>query len=205
MGDRIDLRRQLQGLAFRQAGYFSARQAFTLGYTYQAQKYHADRGNWLRIDRALFRLPDWPAEETDIYVRWSVWAEGSGTISHQSAASILGLGDFDAGDVHLTLPRPTKSKVSGVVLHHATLLPTEIAQRPGFSLTTPLRTVLDLAASGVAQERLTAAVLDGFDSAMLTKRRVRLAASSFSDSTALRIERALTDLDQIGSDESASR
>ncbi|HEY3002778.1 MAG TPA: hypothetical protein VGJ44_10565, partial [Kribbellaceae bacterium] len=58
--DRVGLRRRLHGLAYRQAGYFSAAQARRLGYSHQAQKYNADRGNWARVDRAVFRLPGWP-------------------------------------------------------------------------------------------------------------------------------------------------
>ncbi len=82
--DRLDLRRRLNELAFGQAGYFTASQAKAVGYTYQAQKYHVDRGNWSRIDRALFRLPGWPSAAEDVYARWWVWSEGLGVISHES-------------------------------------------------------------------------------------------------------------------------
>lgn len=54
-GARRNLRLALQGLAFGQAGYFTAAQAVDLGYSYQAQKYHVDNGNWLRIDRRTTR------------------------------------------------------------------------------------------------------------------------------------------------------
>lgn len=64
-GARRNLRLALQSLAFGQAGYFTAAQAVDLGYGYQAQKYHVDNGNWLRIDRGLFQLPDWPAYPDD--------------------------------------------------------------------------------------------------------------------------------------------
>ncbi len=195
MTDRIDLKKKLQALAFQQAGYFSAGQAVEVGYSYQAQKYHVDRGNWQRIDRALFRLPGWPAEASDIYVRWSVWSDNAGVISHQSAADVHDLGDFDAGDVHLTLDEPTKAKPPGAVLHVGPLSPEEVQRKRGFSVTTPLRTVLDLAASDIPQERLTAVIRDGLDAAKLTRRRLRLSADGFGPTAALRIERALVELD----------
>jgi len=89
---RQDLRRALHAVAFQQAGYFTAAQALEVGYSYQAQKYHADAGNWLRVDRALFRLPEWPADADDIYVRWT----------------LLGLGDVPGdlgGDLRVGLAR----------------------------------------------------------------------------------------------------
>lgn len=194
MGDRIDLKRQLQALAFHQAGYFSAAQALDVGYSYQAQKYHVDRGNWLRVDRALFRLPGWPSEAADIYVRWFVWSGTVGVISHQSAADVHGLGDFDAGDIHLTLPEPSKAMPAGAVLHAGSLSEEEIQRERGFNVTTPIRTVLDLAASNVAQGSVTAVIRDGLDASKLTPRRLRVAADAFGPVAALRIERALTEV-----------
>ena len=58
--DRQDLRRALFRLAVTQAGYFTAAQAREIGYSYQAQHYHTRRGNWVRVDRGLYRLLDWP-------------------------------------------------------------------------------------------------------------------------------------------------
>jgi len=63
--NRQDLRRRLESIAFPQAGYFTAAQALEAGYTYQAQKYHADSGNWVRIDRGIFRIPNWPTAPSD--------------------------------------------------------------------------------------------------------------------------------------------
>ncbi len=84
-GPTQDLRRQLNGLAFAQAGYFTAAQALGIGYSCQAQKYHADHGNWVRVDRALFRLPGWPSTAHDTYARWNLWSGRRGVVSHESA------------------------------------------------------------------------------------------------------------------------
>jgi hypothetical protein len=53
-GDRQALRQALYRLAAGQAGFFTAAQALGLGYSYQAQKYHVDHGNWVRVDRGIF-------------------------------------------------------------------------------------------------------------------------------------------------------
>lgn len=187
--DRLDLRRRLNELAFGQAGYFTAAQAKAAGYTYQAQKYHVDRGNWSRIDRALFRLPGWPSATEDAYARWWVWSEGVGVISHESAASVHDFGDLDPGQVHLTLPGSRTSN-PGVVLHPGALDPVDIEERPSFRVTTPIRTLLDLAAGKVTQEQLTTAVHDATDSALVSRTVLRQRMDSFGPAAALRLERA---------------
>ncbi|CCH72543.1 conserved hypothetical protein [Nostocoides australiense Ben110] len=120
-GVRQDLRRRLQELAFTQAGYFSASQARAVGYSYQAQKYHVDHGNWLRIDRGLFRLPGWPSDHDDSYARWTVWSHGRAVISHESALSLHDLSDVSPARVDLTVPSDFGAVADGVCLHHAAL------------------------------------------------------------------------------------
>jgi len=63
-------------IAADQGGYFTAAQAVSIGYSYQAQKFHVDHGNWQRVDRGLFRIPEWPTDDDDSFVRWTVWSGG---------------------------------------------------------------------------------------------------------------------------------
>lgn len=190
MSDRLDLRRRLHELAFRQAGYVSAAQALGVGYSYQAQKYHVDRGNWVRIDRGLFRLAEWPAAADDGYVRWTVWSDGQGVVSFQSAANVHDLGEFDLGDVHLTLPDP-RTAVSGVVLHVAAMDDGDIDDRGSFRVTTVPRTLLDLATTTVSQDQLTAVVSDALSMGSVTRGSLQRRMDAFGPAAALRLERAL--------------
>jgi predicted transcriptional regulator of viral defense system len=189
MSDRLDLRRRLHELAFRQAGYFSAAQALGVGYSYQAQKYHADRGNWVRVDRGLFRLAEWPSSADDAYARWAVWSDGSGVVSFQSAADVHDLGDFDLGDVHLTVPAK-RPGVPGVVVHVAALDDGDVEDRDSYRVTTPARTLLDLA-TAVPQEQLTVAVRDALMSGKVGRGILRRRMDAFGTAAALRLERAL--------------
>ena len=193
-GDRQDLRRALQRLAFSQAGYFTAAQAREVGYSYQAQKYHVDFGNWTRVDRALFRLPDWPASPDDTFVRWVLWSGGRAVVSHESALAAHGLGDIDPATVHLTVPSTFHARDSAVVLHVAELRDSDVEQRQGWSLTTPQRSILDVAASEVSQEHVDSAVREAIDRGLVTARRLRSAADVAGDRAALRVERALAAL-----------
>jgi predicted transcriptional regulator of viral defense system len=190
--DRLDLKRGLNELAFRQAGYFSAAQARELGFSYQAQKYHADRGNWVRVDRGMFRVAGWPTDLDDGYVRATVWSGGTGVISHESAAAVHDLGDFDPGQVHLTLAEG-RSAPSGLVLHRAELASTDVVDRAGYRVTAVTRTLLDLAASEVPQEQLTTAVDEALRAEAIGIGSLRRRIDDFGAMAALRMERALAD------------
>lgn len=188
---RQDLRRALQAVAFQQAGYFTAGQALAAGYSYQAQKYHADSGNWTRIDRALFRLPDWPVESEDIYVRWTLWARGQAVVSHESALVVHQLSDVDPAHVHLTVPEGFPASNEQVRLHFAHLDEVQTEARRGWSVTTPTRTLLDVADSSVSQEQVDRAVGDALRDGKATRRQLLRASADATDRAALKIERAI--------------
>lgn len=191
-GDRQDLRNAIQAIAFSQAGYFTAAQARDVGYSYQAQKYHADHGNWIRVDRGIFRLPGWPVGSDDGYVLWHLWARGQAVVSHDTALVLHDLSDVDPARIHLTVPLGFRSEDQGVVLHRHLLSDADVEERPGFRVTTPLRTLLDVAAMDLSQEHVDRAVMDAVQRGIATPRRLRAGADVQGDRAALRIERALT-------------
>ncbi len=190
-GTRQDLRLALQRLAFGQAGYVTAAQALDIGYSYQAQKYHIDSGNWLRIDRGLFRLPDWPAAPEDQWVRWTLWSEGRGVVSHASAALTHDLGELDPRHVHLTVPMGFRALDPAVVTHVDDLPEGDVLDRGAWRVTTVLRTLTDIAGGDDTQDQVEAAVASALEHGMTTVRRLRARADELGDRAALRIERAL--------------
>jgi predicted transcriptional regulator of viral defense system len=192
MPDRLDSRRSLNENAFRQAGYFTAHQAKEAGFTAQSQKYHADRGSWVRIDRGLYRLAEWPSHEFDPYSRWYTWSEARGVISHASAAVIHAIGDLNPREVHLTRTGEHRTRLTGVVLHSGDLADEDINARDTFRVTTPTRTVLDLADSAITQEQFTALVTDAADRSLIDVETLARRADDFGPQAALRIERALS-------------
>lgn len=73
MGADRGRRDTLWRLASGQRGYFTAAQALEVGYSYQTQRFHAQKGNWIRAGRALFRFREYldlPSEPDDHLVRW---------------------------------------------------------------------------------------------------------------------------------------
>lgn len=191
-GVRQDLQRALHARAYQQAGYFTAAQARDVGYSYQAQKHHADSGNWVRVDRGMFRLPHWPASPEDAYIRWVLWSRGRGVVSHDSALALHGLSDVDPRRVHLTVGSDFHARDDAVVLHVAELADDEIESRGSWSLTTVQRTLVDVA-EGLPDEHLASAVREALTTGGATRRRLREAMDRATDRAALRLERAVAE------------
>ena len=193
--DPAAARRRLNALAMRQGGYFTSTQAGEAGYSHQSQKFHVDRGSWLRIGRGLFRLPEWPERAEDVYVRWRLWSRDKGVVSHQSALSLHRLGDVNPAHVHLTVPRGFRASDPAVALHRGVLTPADVEERePGYRITRPERSLLDAAAAELTQDQLDSAVTDAVEEGLVLPRRLRERSDEFGDLAALRIERALSRL-----------
>lgn len=189
---RQELRRELDALAFTQAGYFTAAQALRIGYSYQAQRYHADAGNWVRVDRGLFRLPGWPSRPDDQYVRWTLWSGGRGVVSHESALQVHGLSDVDPERLHLTVPPGFRAQDPVIVAHVATLPARDVEEREAWSVTTPMRTLVDVGAGDLSQELIDQAVSDALAKDLVTRRGLLRRTADIDDRAALRLERALS-------------
>lgn len=190
--DRLDLRRRLATVAARQSGYFTAAQALEAGYAYPSQKYNSDRGNWTRVDRGLYRLPEWPVGTHEDLVRWALWSRGRGVISHHTALSVHGLGDFNPARVHMTVPPNFRPTAPGVVIHRGALDDADAQDHEGFRLTTPARSLLDVAASEPDISLLQGAVRDALDEGLITRRDLLRRADDFGSAVALAIERSIS-------------
>lgn len=160
----------LYSLAERQGGFFTAADAKAVGYGYSLQHFHVRRGRWIRVDRGSYRLKHFPSGDHEDLIRWWLWSRKQGVISHESAATMYELGDLLPAKVHLTVP-PTfrKRPVEGVVLHRAALQAGDVEVRDGVPVTTPLRTVLNLASAHLDPDRLTAVVKDGTRKGLLDR------------------------------------
>lgn len=190
-GDRQELRRAVTRVAAEQHGYFTAAQARDVGYSYQAQKFHVDHGNWVRVERGVFRLPEWPVSDDDHLVRWTLWSRRQGVISHQSALAVHGLGDVDPARIHMSVPSGFRRESSAVVLHHQAVPLRDIEDRGGYRVTTPARAAAECAAESVPQELLDGAVAEALDQGITTRRRLLDAAAELGPRAELGVERAL--------------
>lgn len=187
--------RALYEVAAEQGGYFTAAQAREAGYAYSQQHYHRARGNWQRIDRGIFRLRDFPPGEREDLIRWSLWSRDQkgvlqAVVSHETALTVHDLSDVMPERAHLTVPKGFRKRVpAGGVLHFASLTEEEIESRPGYSVTTPLRTLIDVAGSALSQEHLDVAVKEALGRGLV--RRSVLCSVLCQPAARMRLDRAL--------------
>jgi predicted transcriptional regulator of viral defense system len=199
--DPNDTAEKLYEVASSQGGYFTSAQALDAGYTYRQQHYHTQRGTWLKIERGIYRLRDYPPADREDLIRLTLWShnqkgEPQAVASHETALSIHQMSDLMPGKIHLTVPKRgfRKEPPAGVVLHTANLSGDEIEQRHGYRVTTPLRTLLDAAASPISQEHINSAVQDALDKGLIRYRL--LARIKAAPGVQSRIEQALAASDR---------
>lgn len=187
--DRAD---RLFEVADRQeAGYFTAGQAREAGYDYILQHYHRVRGNWSLVGHGLYRLRQYPDAEDEELVRLSLWSRDrdgrpQAAVSHETALRLYDLTDLMPDRVHLSVPKSfRKEPPKGIVLHETRLEDSDVEARRGYRVTTPLRTILDVASSpGVSPEHLETAVAEALDRELVRRKRLREALEVLNRSVA---------------------
>ncbi|MFA5975928.1 MAG: type IV toxin-antitoxin system AbiEi family antitoxin domain-containing protein [Elusimicrobiota bacterium] len=173
--DPVGNHNRLFAIASGQAGYFTAQQAKSAGYYKRLQHYHRQRGSWLPIEHGVFRLRNFPGTPWEDLVRWSLWSrnqkgEMQATVSHQSAAQFYELADYLPMKVHLTVPRSFRKRIKeGCVIHRVSVQPEEIETHDGFRVTTPLRTLRDLAREDGERDQLLQAVEEAVRRGLITR------------------------------------
>lgn len=189
--DRRELRKRLFAQAAEQAGYFTAAQARAIGYSYQAQAHHVGAGNWLRIDRGLFRLAEWIPDVHDDLARWTLWSKGRGVVSYETALAVHSIGELESPRVNLTVPPSFTMSDRAVKLHHADLPPGDVVQRTGFRVTNPTRSIVDIASLAPDEEQLSRTITEAEERGLITIRGLRTRAEAVNARAALYVERAL--------------
>lgn len=189
-------------VADRQAGYFTAGQALEAGYGYPLQHYHRERGHWVPAGHGLFRLRRYPEGENEQLTRLWLWSrnregEPQAVASHETALALWGLSDLMPARVHLSVPKGFRKRPpAGVVLHKADLAEGVVEERDGMPVTTPLRTLLDVASDRrVSPEHLESAAREAVERGLVRRRKLREALPLVEDEDRRRIvEEALEDL-----------
>ena len=171
----------LFAIAEAQQGYFTSKQAADAGYQLGSQAHHVKSGNWVRVERGIYRLarfPQSPEEQMVIYGLWSRnrAGESDGVYSHQTALSIHELSDVNPAKLHMTVPITFRRRANLpklLVLHRATLDEKDVEQRQGFAVTRPLRSIADLvAAESVSRDIVEQALTEGRRRGLVSGREV---------------------------------
>lgn len=150
-------------VAQSQQGYFTTRQAASVGYSPQLLHKYLRNGTVTRVRRGVYRLVHFPAsQEEDLVPLW-LWSDRVGVFSHETALALQDLSDALPSRVHMTVPTAwhhRRLKVpEGLVLHYADLDENELRHAATVPFTTPSRTLNDCIAEHFAPDLVLQAVV----------------------------------------------
>jgi predicted transcriptional regulator of viral defense system len=140
-------------IADRQQGYFTAGQAKECGYYDSHFQRYLSRGEWIKMNRGLYRLSRYPVSDRPDLIEWSLWSrnkrgEIQGVFSHETALDLYEFCDIMPAKLHLTVPCYFRKSVpipSVLKLYYADLEAEDWVEQQGYRVTTPIKTLLDLA------------------------------------------------------------
>lgn len=199
---RTEKLQRLFELAAAQAGYFTAAQAHELGYSPRSLVHHVDAGHLERVSRGFYRLVGVPAQpHDDIVAEWLRLAPRRAVVSHDTALALYDLAPTRSREIHLTLPRErrprTRRSRTNVKLHTTTapLGRTEVSNRFGVRITSPARTIADVAEIGSDPSVVIEAVDRALATGLVTPRELHAAVRARSARVRQLVGRAVEEAD----------
>jgi very-short-patch-repair endonuclease len=208
-----DLERAIGEIAGRQENLITRDQVLALGVGRGAIEHRVATGRWQRLHRCIYLIGAAPPT-LSARARGAALALGHGAVvSHRTAAVVWDLlPSADGDEVHITVPGRNVGRREGLRIHRVRQLPEEeVTVKHGIPLTTPARTICDLAAteplrdveSALAEARIHRLATDRQISAVIARAPTRpgasiirslLEAEDDSGYTRSRAERIMRDL-----------
>jgi predicted transcriptional regulator of viral defense system len=148
--------KELYRVAETQGGYFTTKQAASLGYASNKRVYHVQAGNWLREHRGIYRLALFPEPDRPDLIQWWLWSrdrsdQPTGVYSHQTALSLHELTDVNPSRLDMTVPPSFRRGVPMpqiLRLHYGHISEAEREILFRVPVTNALRTILDVWGEG---------------------------------------------------------
>ena len=142
-------------LVRQQHGVVSREQLLELGFTADAIRHRLARGRLHRVYRGVYAVG---RRELTREGRWMAAVLACGldaALSHHSAATLWRIRPHQPGPIHVSVPASRRASVPGVIVHRRRELDT--IKRNGIPVTTPIATLVDLAAT-LGKDAVEAAV-----------------------------------------------
>ena len=195
---RTDKLQRLFELAASQAGHFTAVQARELGYSARSLVHHVIAGHVERVGRGFYRLVGVPvSSHEDVVAAWLRSAPRRGVVSHDTALALYELAPSRSHEIHLTLPRerrPRTAQGTTAIRLHTTTVPLrreEVASRFGVQVTSPARTIADVADLGADPSVVIEATSRALATGLVSTNELRTAVRRRSARVRQLVERAI--------------
>jgi hypothetical protein len=162
---------RLAQVATHQCGAFTRAQAAGAGFSASQVQRRLDAGAWVRVYPRVYRHASSPSSRMCVLTAALLWAGRDCVLSHTTGAELWRVAADVPDRVELLVPRKRAPRAPGVVSHRVARLDgiDVTVARGGLLVTTPVRTLIDLAA--VLPFAELAAVLDrALGDGLLTRR-----------------------------------
>jgi predicted transcriptional regulator of viral defense system len=181
MAQNTESFQKLYKTAKEQQGFFTTRQALAAGYSEKNYAFHVGRNNWVREERGIYRISQFPESDDADLILWALWSRDrkgktQGVYSHQTALRIHELTDQNPSKLHMTVPPTFRRSVAIpkiLMLHRGNLGPKDIEVKKGYAVTKVRRSLEDLSQDGsVSEEVIRQGLEEGLRRGVLTLREV---------------------------------
>jgi len=170
---------RLYDIAEPQSGYFTTVQADSVGVSRRSLTHYTKTGALQRVRYGLYRIARFPSMPHEDIQQALLWVGEPAAASHSTALTVYGLSDAMPAKVHITVDRPFTGSQLGVVVHTAPLLPDETIHREGITVTSPLRTIADVATTD--RQLASQALSESLERGIIRKSQINLEADRYPD------------------------
>jgi len=198
---RTEKLQRLFELAAHQAGYFTAAQARTLGYSLRSLVHHVAAGHFERVSRGFYRLGGVPVQPyDDVVAAWLKFAPRGAVVSHDTALALHDLAASRSHEIHLTVPRehrPRNPQAATGVSLHTTIVPLrrdEVTIRFGVQITSAARTIADVADTGTDPSVVIEATARALATGLVSPNELGTAVKGRSARVRQLVERAIQEV-----------
>jgi predicted transcriptional regulator of viral defense system len=164
---------QLAERAAERFGYVTGEDARALGMPMGTLNALARRGQLERIDHGIYRVPLIPPGRLDQYMLATLWPDGRGWISHESALDLYGLSDVNPAKIHITVPagyRTHRAIPPLYVLHREDIAPADQDSFEGIRVVSAAKAIRQAHEQRLRRSLLEQAIDDGIRTGWLSRR-----------------------------------
>lgn len=172
--------KQLWEVAVDQYGYVTSKDARRLGINVVELGKLAARRQIQKVGHGIYRFGQLPVTELDRYMLATLWANGRGVLSHETALDLYELCDINPSKVHITVngrhaPQRQDGEMYKVHLENIEL--TDITRFEGIPIVTGRLAIEQCVRSGVAAKLISQSLTNGRERGAITKNEERMLAA----------------------------
>ena len=146
-------------LAERQHGAFTRRDALSCGFTPKTIDHRIETRRWIPAHPGVYLMAGAPKSFEQDVMRVVLAAGLGAAAAVRTAGALFGLEGIDRGVLEVDVPKHRRVTVRGATVHHVSLDKRDITKIDGIPVTTPARTLIDLAGV-LSRDRLEDALDD---------------------------------------------